>query len=971
MSPQAANQTEGLSLSPSDLLALFGTGLSQQSRLIELETAQGSGLPESLAVDRFWGREGVSELFNFEVEAFSVSSALDLKQFIGEQLTLRVLLPGGDHRVWHGYCTQAAWLGADGGLARYRLSLSPFLAFLALRRDAYIFQDKDALAIASELLADYPQANLRMEVTQTLKPRPICTQYGESDLDFLIRLLASEGLSWRFEHEQSPASTSSNDKQASNNAAHAKHCLVIFDAASSLNQWPQAQPNAIRYHRADATETQDSITAFSAQRQIAANSVALSAWDPEQLLAPAAELSSSLNAGTQPTLSVYDGAGQGRYMDAAYAQQMAQLRLNALELPSKTWLGTGSARQLAAGTRFKLTQHEHYPELAGDANQFKLLWVEHGAANNLSAQVSELLARLSPNEKSTSSPRAASASSYKNHSDPDLTQIERGSYRNRFCAVRVAVPVVPLPCAHSAPHIVPGPQTALVVGLSGETLTTERNHRVKVQFAWQRGANAPGTEASGTWVRVGEALAGPNWGSQFSPRIGTEVLIDFVDADMDQPIIVAQLYNGVDTPPFAAGVDAAANHGGTLSGWHSHNLEGAGGGSAYNQWVLDDSTAQLRMKLASSSAASQLSTGYLISQSPSSAQRGTYRGSGFELRTDAWGVVRAPQGLLLSSSARNQNGASVNSSQMDTTEARAQLKAAQSLTDALHQAAQQQGSLGATQIKDSAQAQQTLLKNLDPKEKGSFKAQGTASLNGQITQKAQTNNRELDTAIEASVERFAAPLIVLDAPSSIMLTSPASSALFAGEHLHLVTQGDSQIGAAHTVAAVAGKTQTLFSHAGGLEAVAANGALSLQAHTDQLELLADKEVSVISVNDSISINAKSQIVMKAGQTSITLDGGNITFACPGTFSVKGSGHSLGGGGSAAASLVALPDSRVKLFDQAFVVKDKETGKPLANYPYKIKRADGSLEEGITDEAGNTHLVAAAEAENVTIEVVGS
>ena len=198
-----------------------------------------------------------------------------------------------------------------------------------------------------------------------------------------------------------------------------------------------------------------------------------------------------------------------------------------------------------------------------------------------------------------------------------------------------------------------------------------------------------------------------------------------------------------------------------------------------------------------------------------------------------------------------------------------------------------------------------------------------------------------------------------------------SSVVFAGEQLQLVSQGDSQLGARHTVSAVAGKTQSFFSHAGGLEAVAAHGALSLQAHTDQLEVLADQEVTVISVNDSIRINARTQIVLKAGQASITLDGADITFACPGTFSVKGSGHSLGGGGSATAELQKLPDSRVKLFDQAFVLKNKETGKPLANYPYKIKRADGSLEEGITDEAGNTHLVAAAEAENVTIEVMGS
>ncbi|MEO5660069.1 MAG: type VI secretion system Vgr family protein, partial [Polaromonas sp.] len=189
---RAGEFAEGLntpSLNPADLLALFGTGLSQHARLIELETAQGSALPDSLVVERFHGLEAVNALFRFEVDCLSVSTSLDLTQFIGEQLTLRVLLPTGGHRAWHGYCTEAAWLGADGGLARYRLTLSPFLAFLALRHDSFIFQDKDALGMVQELLADYPQAHVRFEVTQPLAKRAICTQYRESDLDFLSRIL--------------------------------------------------------------------------------------------------------------------------------------------------------------------------------------------------------------------------------------------------------------------------------------------------------------------------------------------------------------------------------------------------------------------------------------------------------------------------------------------------------------------------------------------------------------------------------------------------------------------------------------------------------------------------------------------------------------------------------------------------------------------------------------------------------------
>lgn len=960
----AAAQQAALALAPAELLALFGTGISQQARLIALETAQGSGLPDSLVVDRFWGREGVSELFHFEVDCLSVNTALDLSTFIGEEITLRVLLPqaanGCTHRSWHGYCTQAAWLGADGGLARYRLTLSPFLSFLGLRRDAYIFQDKDALGIVTELLADYPQANVRMEVTQPLPKRAICTQYQESDLDFLTRLLASEGLGYRFEHEQTASDAPAPG--ATTGAHHAKHCMVIFDVASSLNQWPALSPADIRFHRADATESSDTITAISAQRQVGATALALSAWEPQQLVAPSAETATSLNTGSLPTMAVFDGAGQRHYstdaaLGSAYASQIAQLRMQALELPIKTLTGAGAVRHMAPGSTFNITQH------AGFENDkaFKLLWVEHGAANNLAAQAAQLL-----DAGNAASPSQAPHPHSVTNQDLELAQVPRGSYRNRFSAVRAAVPVVPESTAHPAPAIASGMQTATIVGLQGEVLTTERNHHVKVQFAWQRNTtptgveanNAPSNETSGTWVRVSEALAGPNWGTQFTPRIGVEVLVDFINADMDQPVVVAQLYNGQDTPPFAAGVDSGVNHGGTLSGWHSHNLEGS---NQYNQWVLDDTTGQLRMRLGSSKAHSQLQTGYLVGHTPTSAQRGAYRGSGFELRTDAWGTVRAPQGLLISTTARAQQGSSVASTQMDTVEARGQLKAAQSLTDAIQQAASSQQALGASQMADTAAAQKLLLKRLDPKDKGSLPAQGMKDLNGQAANKAKPGSRDIDTTAESGVERFAAPLIVMDAPSTIAITSPASTAVFAGEQLHLVTQLDSHLTAGHTLASVSGKTNTLFTHSGGLEAVAANGALSLQAHTDQLELLADKDVTIVSVNDSISINAKSSIVLKAGQTSITLDGANITFACPGTFSVKGSAHSLDGGASGAASLAGLPDSRVQIptntsFDEHFYTTDAATGAKIAGLPFVIRRPSTKDEiEGATDGIGKTNL----------------
>ena len=106
-------------------LRLFGTGLSQHARLITLASAQERALPESLMPEQFTGREAVNELFVFDVDALSVSTHLDLSMFIGEELTIELLQPDGGRRAWHGVCTQASWMGADGGVARYRLRLAP------------------------------------------------------------------------------------------------------------------------------------------------------------------------------------------------------------------------------------------------------------------------------------------------------------------------------------------------------------------------------------------------------------------------------------------------------------------------------------------------------------------------------------------------------------------------------------------------------------------------------------------------------------------------------------------------------------------------------------------------------------------------------------------------------------------------------------------------------------------------------
>ncbi|KAB2923560.1 MAG: DUF2345 domain-containing protein, partial [Dechloromonas sp.] len=466
---------------------------------------------------------------------------------------------------------------------------------------------------------------------------------------------------------------------------------------------------------------------------------------------------------------------------------------------------------------------------------------------------------------------------------------------------------------------------------------------------------APGDDRSGTWVRVAEWLSGPNWGSHFLPRIGTEVLIDYLDGDIDRPVVVGQAHNGADQPPFAAGHEAAANHPGVLAGWMSHNFE-----AGYNQWVIDDAPGQLRTRLATSANISQLSLGHLIHQAPDSATRGAWRGSGFELRSDAWLAVRAGEGLLLSATARPDG----QSTQMDVSEAVGQLKAAEETAQALSDAA-----AGQTALPLKANAEQSQFrKTIDPAEDGQY----TGSIGGQEAKKARPGSREAGDP----TERFAAPHLVAEAPGDIGLASPGSTVLYAGRHLHATIQQDFHLASAHTVALAVGEGASWYSHQGGIKSIAQAGSHSIQAHSDAMEILADQSITVTSSNDEIHLLAKDKIVLQAGQSSVTLEGQNITFACPGTFSVKGSNQAFLGPGNGAAELESLPTGNVAqqaapAFTEASYSGQyelfKTDNRPFEGYDYEIRsnRSGKTLGSGKSDSAGFAKLVTTPQEERIT------
>ncbi|WP_269780108.1 DUF2345 domain-containing protein [Sulfuriferula nivalis] len=690
----------------------------------------------------------------------------------------------------------------------------------------------------------------------------------------------------------------------------------MFDGQATVPDMPGGR--ALRFAGVRASDSTDAIDGFASLSQIRPTQVATSSWLPSTVVAPAGEASRD-SSSALPSLAQYVDMGEQHFADTSHAATWADQQLLALAFDASLVSGQGAVRSLAPGFGFDLTGHDGF---AAGANQFTLVSVRHEAVNNLGAGFQRGVG---------------------------LADAEDGTYRNQFTAAPATTMLMPSASRRLPRPAVLGAQSALVVGLPDAVTTSTRDHQLRIQFHWQRGVlpnmgglmdtgnsvdttgHAPGNDQSGTWVRVAEVLAGENWGSVFTPRIGSEVLVDFIGGDIDRPVVTASLYNGVDTPPFAAGVDGGLDHAGVVSGWHSQNFSGDG----FNQWLVDDAASELQMQLMSSTANSALNLGWLRSRVPASALRGTARGLGLEARTDAWGQLRGNAGAWLTTAQRSQSGASVTSTQLDVSEAADQLAAAASLNQTLRDAA----------VAQSAQVSDAALKSVP-------------DLQLKLQPKA-------DSAA-AKALRFDAATVGLDSDASLNAATPQSMLLFAQGNLSWTTQGDSHLAAQHTVSVNSGDATTLFTHDGGMHVIAANAPVSLAAHTDAMEVFADQAINVTSTNNAILVEAQQKIVLQAGQSAIVLDGGNITFTCPGTFSVKGVAHQFSGGARDVASFIKLPDTRAKLFDEQLRAVSTTSGEPLTNMPYRIESATGEVFSGITNEEGKTERVTTADPESLKL-----
>ncbi|MEO7497260.1 MAG: type VI secretion system tip protein TssI/VgrG [Massilia sp.] len=952
---------------------------SQASRLLRLTTPLGA---DKLQAESVRGEEAISEGFGFTISALSLDADISLRALLGQPALLELLtVDGAAPRAFHGHLTEVELNGANGGMARYTLTLRPWTAFMAHGRDSRVFQDMTVFDILDAVFGAWQgRARLapawRFEIAdRALYPkRSLTTQYQESDLAFAERLMHEEGLFSFFEHAGDAASPGLG-----------KHELVIADHNGAFQPNPQS---TVRYTQPGAVMKEDSMDRWRSQMRLQTNAVELRSWDYRTL-----DTRQVAAAGVAPdgaALQSSDVPGQYAYASRSHGQRIADNQMQALEARREVFTGAGTVRTLSPGTSFTLTgQAVHDDGASEDERGFIVTRVVHLMHNNLNADLrADIIKRVGGGALADAIAAEQAGSLHAVGRDAG----ERPLYRNRIEAIRARVPYRASRVdghgrlLHPKPTIV-GQQSAIVVGPAGAVIHTDRDHRVKVQFHWQRGSDshsrlahpapdghtgAPADDSAGTWVRVAAPLApvaGANWGSHALPRVGQEVLVDFLEGNIDRPVIIGALYNGAgaedaqhnqvaqgagaatgNAPAWFPGEAAEAHaHPAVLSGLKSQAMAASAQGSgAYSQLLFDDTPGQPRVALQRHAGAHQgtdeLNLGHLRHQSDNARLQAV--GFGAELKTEHGAALRAGKGILLSSDLRG--GAS--GAQMDSREARTQIDASRELQ---------------IDLATAAQKHQAMLKDANGvAEPAPDKLAAITQLADSAETLAATNAG--DSGGDAvQVTAYAAPHLQVSSPKGIAATTPAnavfaagdSSSISAGQDINLAAQANSFASVKSgiglfTYGKAASKDKP--NQETGIALHAASGKVSTQSQADETRLTADKAITLASVTKSVTTAAKEHVMFAAQGATLKLEGGDIMLHGPGKIEFKAGMKELSGPQSASPTLPHLPKAGdlQNFLELNYRWDDQQ---PMEGAPYKVLFDNGASIAGKLDTHGFARL----------------
>ncbi|EBU9022568.1 type VI secretion system tip protein VgrG [Salmonella enterica subsp. enterica serovar Ullevi] len=459
-------------------------------------TVSGSAVPPgALLFASLDGGETLSELFSYVVQLktpdtlnlgyVSPAANLPLKPMVGKDLCVNIELDGGGKRHISGLVTAARVVGHEGRSVTYELRMEPWLKLLTHTSDYKAFQNKTVVDILDEVLAEYPYP-VEKRLVESYPVRTWQVQYGETDFDFLQRLMQEWGIYWWFEHSED------------------SHTLVLADAISAHKACPDSP--LVEWHQEGLKLDKEFIHTITANESLRTGQWVLDDFDftkPRSLLANT--VANPRETG-HATYEHYEWPGD--YFDKSEGEMLTRIRMEAQRSPGSRVLGAGNIRTLMTGYTFTL---ENYP--TAEVNQEYLLM--------------QTLLFVQDNAQHSGQDQHFTFS----------TRFELHPTREVFRPQRTV----------SKPHT-KGPQSAIVTGPSGQEIWTDQYGRVKVQFGWDRYGKMD--ENSSCWIRVSYPWAGKGFGMIQIPRIGQEVLVDFKNGDPDLPIIVGRTYNQDTMPPW-------------------------------------------------------------------------------------------------------------------------------------------------------------------------------------------------------------------------------------------------------------------------------------------------------------------------------------------------------------------------------------------------------------------------------------
>jgi len=923
--------------------SLFGQG----SRLLKLRFSEGSGISEeSLLPHRIHGEERLSQTYRYVLECLSPDAYLELKNLLGQPIEIALLLSDGGSRLLTGLVTAAEQNGADGGFAKYTLTIEPALATLTHRRNSRVFQDKSVPQIVSTILDEHLAHNpaftgafhYRNQLTQTYPSRSYTLQYRETDLAFIERLLAEEGINTRYTHGPDPdtsiragqgregrnrqgsgRNTGEENTDETDTQGIPQHTLILFDSVPAYRE--DDPRRTIRYHRTDGVESQDAIDDWNGARRIQSGHTQLASYDYQAVSTHVGEDSTRTQHSTGKTgtanhsgnavvpltdgLEDYDPQGPYYGADPAEVERYARLRQQRKDLLSKTFTGQSSVRHLVPGDSFQLIDHPIHDQDNPEDRQFLVTGMTFEAENNLTPEAKQSLGSLltpsCPADTPLNRLTGTNTNSSTGAGTPTGTQ-NTPPYRNTLETVRRHVPVVPdyARTTHQKPTA-GGLTTATVVGPADEEIFTDEHGRIKIQFHWQRKEDHPEGGAdrddhSSTWVRVAYPGAGAAWGDQYIPRIGQEVTVSFLENDIDRPLVTGVVYNGTHRPPTFSGAGTLpANK--TLSGHKSKEYKG----SRYNELLFDDSTNEIRTKLSTEHGKTQLNQGYLIH--PRTEGKGEPRGEGFELRTDNHGSIRAAQGLFLTTEA--QTGATGKQIARDH---------AQTQADAALELAKSLGEVATQQLADTIEHGPETISPDNAKESKTTKGHLKHHIDALKAWEAGTNtDKDAKTKTDEPGQQ---PILVLSAPAGISALTAQNLSLAAGTNLDQIAQRDTNQTSGRRWLHNVGQHISLFVNGVkdkiSLKLIAAQGKVQMQAQHGEFEITAEKDITLTACKGKVTMAAKEEILLTSGGGYIRIKDGNIEIHCPDLVSMKAASHQWTGSDAMQMVMPEFPRNELKI-----------------------------------------------------------